>query len=489
MKFFFLTLTLFTAPVFAGDLVLTEEKLLEMVKKSNPGLDDIEATFLASKVQAEEANDKLGYELYTGYTHQNTKQKPLIIFQPVFSNINQYKVGVKKYTKYGVVLDLNRSVDTRSSSTNYNDLTTTTDEFGIQMDLWKDFMGKVTRAQLSNVESMKKKDQLQAEISKNVLTVNVRKLYWNLVANSEKIRITEELYQTAQKQAANARKRKANSISDKAEVARFESLVHARKGALLSLEYEREVLLKNLRSIFPQLNSSEIKLNKVNFDKTVFEVLACTAMIEQQENVPFNHTSYDEIVSLLKGMQAKQGNIDSSYDDIDLKLDLKFKRVGVASETSDSTHYKGSYSDSIKDLTNNDRGALSAGFLLTVPFGENKAGTAEIKKSLTEKQFNANMANIESNVMSTHRQVRKSVKLLTHVIREQKENSKQLEIRVKEMKKKFNQARIPEYALIQDEDSLLSSDLTVVDTQLLVVNTILDYISVFNTFPCSFNRK
>lgn len=479
----------FTVSSFGSDFTLTEENLLKMVKESNPSLNEIEATFLASKVQTKQANDRLGYEFYAGYNHANTKEKPLIVFQPVFSNINQYKLGVKKTTKYGVVLDLNRSIDTRSSDSSYTDLTTTTDEFGIQMDLWRNFMGKVTRAELSNANDMEKKDELQENISKGVLTSNVRKLYWNLVANQEKLRITQRLYDTAKKQAKNARKRKANSISDRAEVARFESLVHARKGSILSLEYERELLIKNLRELFPQLNKHQVKLGKVNFNKTVFEVLACTAQINKQKNVPFEHTKYDEVVTLLKGIQDNQYKIDRSYDDIDLKLDLKFKRVGVASETENGTDYFGDYETSIEDMSDNDRGALSTGLLLTIPFGENKGGTAAIKEKLTEKQLDANISNIESNVMSTHHQVKKSVELLSKVIQEQKKNSKQLAIRVKEMKKKYSQARIPEYALIQDEESLLSSDLNIVDTQLLVVTTILDYISVFNSYPCSFNRN
>ena len=57
------------------------------------------------------------------------------------------------------------------------------------------------------------------------------------------------------------------------------------------------------------------------------------------------------------------------------------------------------------------------------------------------------------------------------------------------MKRKYNQARIPEYVLIQDQDALLSSDLSIVDTQLAILNTLLDYFVVFTQTPCSFNRK
>ncbi len=489
MKYITPLVFLLSGSVFATEFVITEETLQAKVKAQNPTLSEIESTFLASKINAEEMKDRFGYEFYTGASHANTKEKALISYQPVFSNVNQYQMGVKKYTKYGVVLDLNRSVDVRSADDNYTDLTTTTDKFGIQMDLWKDFMGAITKSNFENLQDLKKKDELQEEISKNVLSVNVRKLYWSIVANSQKIKITQNLHETAKKQAADARRRKAASVSDRAEVARFESLVHQRKGSLLALEYEREVLFKNLRDLFPDLNGKEFKLGDYNIDKTIFEVLSCSAQIDGQKQVPFEHTKYDEIVGLLKSVQGRQLKVDEKYDDIDLKLDLAFQRVGVASETDDDSNYSGSYSDSVEDLRDNDRSGFSAGISLTIPFGENKKGTTAVKEAYTEKQFDANISNLETNVLSTHKQVQKSIKLLNSLIKEQRSNSKQLAIRVKEMKKKYSQARIPEYALIQDEDSLLQSDLTIVDTQLMVVNTILDYFAVFNTYPCNFNRK
>ncbi|MAX67500.1 MAG: hypothetical protein CME66_11245 [Halobacteriovoraceae bacterium] len=484
-----LVLALFSQLCLADTYKVTEQNLLVKAKTNNPTLADIEATFLSSKVKEQELADKFGYEFYSGYNYIGTKEKAIISYQPVFSNVNQYKIGVKKYTKYGVVLDANRSVDIRSTDDNYKDISTTTDEFGVQLDLWRDFMGAVSKSQVDNLKDLKKKDELQAKISKKTFEINVRRLYWQLVANEEKLRITRSLFKAAQKQAANARLRKANSISDKAEVARFESLVHQRKGSLLFLEYERELLLKNLRSFFPDLNNYELSLGKYNLSKTVFDVLACSTRIDQQKNVPYEYTDYDEVVSLLQSIKGRQIKIDKTYDSVDLKLDLKFKRTGIASETQDGTVYTGDYAGSIEDMTENDRSGLSAGVMLSVPFGEDKGSTEDVKKLLTEKQFEANIVNLNTNVISTHKQVKKSVKILAEVIKQQKANSKKLEIRVKEMKKKYSQARIPEYALIQDQDSLLQSDLAVVDTQLQVVNTILDYFTIFNQFPCTFNRK
>ncbi|MDH5414436.1 MAG: TolC family protein, partial [Flavobacteriaceae bacterium] len=337
------------------------------------------------------------------------------------------------------------------------------------------------------LDDMVIKDKLQKQISKSILVNNVRRLYWSIVAVNEKIKITNRLHSTAKKQAAVARRRKANSVSDKAEVARFESLVHQRKGSILALEYNRELLFKNLRDVIPFLNAKNLKLANYDIGKINSTVLACSGQVAQEKFVPYKHTRYDEVTKLLRKIQRRQMKIDKSYDMVDLAFELKVKRTGVASEAAGGEFY-GDYQQALDDIDGNDRSGMSAGFKLTIPFGENKKTTADVKKIRTEKEFTSDIWKLETNIKSTHTQVQNSVKLLAHVISEQKLNSKQLSIRVREMKKKYAQARVPEYALIQDEDSLLQSDLSIIDTQLLVINTLLDYLSVFDTYPCMFNR-
>lgn len=227
---------------------LTEDNLIKMANKSNPTSSEIEASFLASKVQAMELGDKFGFEAYAQYGHVDTNERAAVAFQPVFSTVNQYKVGVKKYSKYGLVLDANTSVTAQSgaseSGSTYDNLHTTKHEIGLQADLWKDFMGRISSAQFSNAKDLALKDDLQLIIGQNTFVLNVRRLYWNLVANSEKLSINKRLSLAANKQLKDSKKRKADSVSDTAEVARFESLVHQRTGQIILLEYERENLLK-----------------------------------------------------------------------------------------------------------------------------------------------------------------------------------------------------------------------------------------------------
>lgn len=475
-----------------GKTIISEETILQLAKNEvTPELDEIKATLLQAQGQEGEANDELGTDVYAGYNYSKTKQKGLIRYMPIFSPVTQYQVGIKKNFRYGVQGNLYASTDIRSKEDNtYKNLTTKTYALEINIDLWKDLFGKLTRKKLENAKVMSKQALLQSKISEKVYNISLRRLYWNLVANSEKLKISSNLYQTSLKQARDARKRKANSIADRSEVARYESQVASRKGSMLYLDYERENILKQLRSLLPSLSQKDITLGEYSLNKTVFEVLECTSMIDRIGEVPYQYTKYDELADLLKTVQTNQAVIDDKYDDIDLKLATQFKKTGVGSVANNNgTTYEGSSAAAIDDMNKNDRSGVSYGLQLTIPLGEKGSDTKDVKKEYNKRKLRANITNMENNLVATHKQISKSIKVLAEVIKTQKENSKQLSIRVKEMQKKYNQARIPEYVLIQDQDALLNSDLSIVDTQLAILNTLLDYFVVFSETPCGFNRK
>ena len=488
-----LTLTLFlslAATAQDNKVQISEESLLEIAKNEDtPQLDEIKAALLSAKAQEGEADDVLGTEVYAGYNHARTKEKGLITFMPVFSPITQYQVGVRKNFKYGLQGNVYTSIDQRSKEDNsYKDLTTATYALELNLDLWKDLFGRLTRRKLENATIMTKQAKLQADVNEKVFKIGLRRVYWSLVANNQKLKISKDLYQTALKQAKDARKRKSNSIADRSEVARYESQVASRKGSMLYLEYERENILKQLRAMLPSLSGKSVELGNYSLNKTVFEVLECTALIDKIGGVPYQYTQYDELAKLLKQVQVNQEVIDESHDDIDLKLATQFRKTGVGSEQITTNEYEGSLSDAMDDMNDNDRSGYSYGLQLTIPIGKKLNDTSDVKKEYNRRKLQANIVNMENNLVATHEQISKSIKVLGEVIKTQKENSKHLSVRLSEMKKKYNQARIPEYVLIQDQDALLSSDLSIVDTQLAILNTLLDYFVVFSETPCSFNR-
>jgi len=476
--------SLFAVPV----LTLTEDSILNLSKNSAvPELDKIEANLLQAKAEQMKAKDIFGVEGYAGYNYSETDEKGLITFIPVFSPIHQYQAGLKKNFKYGLQADLSATVDNRSSArNNYDSLHTTTYSLKLNLDLWKDAFGRVTRKKLENLDIIAKQSQLESEINKKVFRITLRKIYWALIANNQKLDIAERQYQLSIKQLKDSKKRQRNSIADVSEVARYESQTSSRKGSILLVKYERESLFKQLRNFLPDIAANELVIKNVNVDKTILDVLSCTTLIKTKKLVPYEYTKYDELVSLLKTVQTNTEVIDSSYDNIDLKLSTEFKKVGVGSEETapNSSQFEGSYDESLNNLED----GFSAGLLLTIPFGKKFSDTKEVTKKYNEKRLKANIRSMDNSLLTTHTEISKSVEYLTEIIQAQRSNSRSLKVRLREMEKKFNQARIPAFQLVQDQDALLDSDIAIVDTQLAMLNTLLDYFVVFSDTPCNFNK-
>ena len=484
-----LALFLFSTLIFAESV--SEQSLLKMATDT-PGLDEIEARLARGEGTYTKAKDALAPEAYVNYNHESTRERAIISFNPIFSPINLYQVGVKKNTKYGISADANMAVQQQSganTSSTFNDVHTVVYSFGLSFDLWKDLFGKLSRRNLENAKLSRDQARFQSEIEKHNYKLAIRKSYWALVANQEKLKITEKLLKASKKQAKDARQRRANSIADVGEVARYESQVATRKGQILRLNFEREGISKQLRDLIPNLTFSKLDLAPYQLATTVNEVLKCSMVINSHEKAPYDFTSYDEISNLLTKIRDNQKVIDETYDDIDLALSTTVKQTGVSSESNaDGSLYDGSYQEALDDIEDNNREGFEAALTLTVPLGSAKSKSQKFEESYNHKRISAEVRKLNTMLETTHIQVSNSVKLLTDAVLVQKQTSEKLGIRVKDMQKKFSQARVSVNDLIQDQDALLSSDLLVVDTQLSVLNTVLDYFSVFNQTPCEFNR-
>lgn len=473
-------------------LEVSEELLIKLAKKESPKLDEIKARLLDADSKYKMANDNLSSEAYAGYNHTTTNERAQVPFFPVYSPINRYQVGVRKNFKYGLSADISASVDQRSGANNtteFDNLHTTIYDLTLNIDLWQDLFGRMTKLKLDNAKLSYESSKLQSKIEEKAFLVAVRRMYWNLVANAEKLKISNRLLVQANKQASDARKRKRNSIADAGEVARYESQVASRKGSVLLLEYQREQIMKQLRDLVPTLNGQEIILGKYNVDKSIFDVLACTQIIDREKSTPYKYTEYDEMTELLKKVQKNQSTLDQSYDDIDIKLTTSFRQIGVASDdvNGDQTVFEGSYNDSLDDIADNDRSAFEAGLMVTIPLGDQDE-TAQVKEEYNKRRLDASIKSANNNIIATHNQISRQIRVLQEVIKTQRLNSDKLNIRLKDMRKKFSQARISVTALIQDQDALLNSDLAIIDTQLEILNSLLDYFTVFTDTPCGFNK-
>lgn len=476
---------------FSASIELSEDFLAQIAKKGSPGLMQIEAAFLGAQVREGEVNELFSPELFGRAAYAETNEKAIISFIPIWSPTKQAQLGLRQNFTGGLSAEAAVSTDQRSAVTaasKYRNISTTTLSFTLQMDLWKDLFGRMSSAQLESSQLEAKRAELERDIQTRTYNISLRRLYWSLVANQESLKISEELLKTAQKQASETNQRFRNSVAESDEVARYEAQVASRQGTLVYLEYQKEIYLKQLRNLLPELSNSELTLGEYDLSKTFDKVMACTATIASESKVPYQFTKYDEATEMIRKVRANAATLNSRYDDPDVKLYGLVKTTGVDSEQATPTVNRGSYGGSVEDFQDNNRRGYEVGLSFTMPLGDAKTQTQKSKELYDQKRLSAAIENSDSQVINTHQQLVKQVSLLNEVIRSQKINSEQLAKRLKFMRKKYEQARASVNDLIQDQDALLSSELTSIETKLMILNVLFDYLAIYTETPCEFNR-
>lgn len=490
MRKLLILLTFLTSFAFAQTIQLTETMLMEEARKGSPRLDEIEANMLALSSRKGETKDLFAPELFGGTSYAETNERPIITFIPIFSPVKQAQLGVRKNHEHGLTTQFAATTDQRSAVSpggKYRNVTTTSLAFTMQMDLWKDLFGKLSKARLANSELEARKAEIEKSIQTKSYLISLRRIFWSLVANEEAIRFSTGLLNTAKTQARETTQRFKNSVAGEDEVARYEAQVASREGTLTFLRFQRETLLKQLKTLLPQYQTKQIELATYDLDKTFNQVMACTAVIASRTDVPYDYTLYDETTKLLKETLSNYKTINSEYASADLRLYGTVKSTGVGSDQT-AQGFRGSYGASIDDMTSDNRSGYEVGLRFAVPLGDSKEDTQKTKELYDEKRLLAMINGTDSRVISTHYELAKSVKLLNDVIRAQEVTSAQLSRRLTFMKKKYQQARASVNDLVQDQDALLTSELSSIDTKLQILNVIFDYLAIYTETPCDFNR-
>lgn len=475
-------------------LKVSESFLLERAKEKVPSLEEIEAQFLSNKSKSNELNEEFSPEAFAKGSRAETNERALISFQPIFTPVTQTQFGLRQNLKYGASTSVSFFTDERDSSSspvagNFRHATTMGVNFSMQLDLWKNLFGRFSKARIELADLDVKRASLQKEIQKKNFNLGLRKIFWALVANEESLKISNELLKTAKRQLEEAKRRFKNSIADADEVARYEAQVSSRQSNILYLKYQRETLVTQLRNLMPSaLGSDEIELEGFNFNQTVVEVLSCTEFISKQTQIPYQNTSYDEVVEVLKKLKVQSNYLTSRYSDVDVKLVGNLKATGISSESSGPGHFRGSYGGAFDDINNTNRTGYEVGLQVSLPLGDAKLETKKTKEIYDEKMFYASISKSEAHVINTHKELIIAINYLNEVIKNQKLTSLQLSKRLEGMKRKYQQARVSVNELILDQDALLNSELSIIQTQLQVINIIFDYFAIFTETPCAFNR-
>ncbi|WP_372655856.1 TolC family protein, partial [Halobacteriovorax sp.] len=455
----------------------TEELIKTEVDNSAPNTLAIESTFLSLDFQREAFEENFDVNLIGSANYYKTNENSFSSFAPVSSPIKSYKVGLEKGLSSGMKVGVNTfSEQYTNSYVNKG----TTSGFGLQfsMDLYKNFLGKLTSSQRNLLKETVQRADLQKNIQKKAFYQSLRKVYWSLVANNEQLKISQKLLSLSQKQLKDSKDKFRNKIAEISEVSRSESQIADRKSRIINLQYQREVYIQQIKELLPSLSNKDISLGAYSIDDTSKELLSCIAQISSFNEPPLQYSSYDEILKSLQSEFTHQRNITDSYNKANVQLVSEVRRLGKTQ----------GYSESWDKLSDDGRTSYSAGIELKIPLGGSTAKSKELQELLDKKRFISQKEEIVGRVNAYHSQVVKNISLLQKVIQQQNINSEKLAVTLKHTKKKYNQARVSFRDLILDQDALLSSNLLEVESQLAIITTLLDYFTVYTEMPCKINK-
>lgn len=489
----FVLVAALSGPCLSQAVVLTEESVQMMAKKGSPRLDEIEAAFLSVSLDQNELKERFAPELFGKYGHAETRERALVRFQPVFSPIDQAQIGVRQNLSHGFTTSASIITDQRSAGPTaftgrFRNATTTTANFTVQMDLWRDLFGRMSKAELESADLQAKRADLEKMIAQKTFRLSLRRLYWSLVANNESMKISQELLSSAEVLAKETSQRYKNAVAEADDVARYQALVATRQGSVTYLSYQKEALIKQLQNLVPELSGKEIQLGEYNIPQTINEVLACTASIASEPKIPYQNTNYDEIVTMIRKNRDQRNTINSRYSDVDVKLYGTAKTTGVSAEPTGTNSTRGSYGDSIDDQTQNNRTGYEVGVMFSMPLGDAKKDTQKTKELYDQKRLDAALNANETYMISSHTSFARTISYLNDVVKAQRISSEQLNKRLRLMRRKYEQARVSVNDLVQDQEAYLSSELTTIDVRLQIINTLFDYLVVYPETPCAFNR-
>ncbi len=474
----FIGLYLFTQASFAQPVVFSEWYIKNALDNNPPTAQEIEASFLGVK-QVEMANrDAYSWRLDGKGEVGKSDARLLSNFDGgVVTRASQFSLDIVKPTQYGIDLSVG-AFGQKTSNAFISDAATAGVSVGLSMDLYQNFLGRSTNSELRRSSLAVQRAKLEKGINLKVFKSNLRKLYWALVANNEQQRLLSSLVDSAYHQYQEATRRQKAAVADSGEVARYRSQWTTRKASHLSLQYRRGEIVKSIKRLLPELNGKEVILPEYSVDNTIQEVLACSSMISYYKTAPLQFTAYDEIVNLLNQEESLEKKIANTYNDPSVELYGEYSNVG-------RDFGYGAARDNYND---DGRSTRTVGLKVSIPFGGSKTDTKDVKVLLARNKYKAQARGTISQIRSFHAETAKIINILQDVVRNQKETNKYLDKSLKVSRRKYKQARISVQELISEQDSHLQSRLSEIDTNLTIINTLMDYFSIYTEMPCKLNK-
>jgi outer membrane protein TolC len=466
--------------VFSADLqVLNEKKIVEIHREQS-----LINKSLAAQKQSSDLNSSLLDESYQARLHAkvsyaHSAEKATNPFQPVISPAQDWNLSVEQNLRRGVGVSVGFFGSQNSAVDNsFSDATQVGAKAQISFDLWKNFLGRKDQKLLKSAQAQKNRAELNFKIESHSSEIEARKIFWSLVAVEQSIELAKQLLISAEKQLQDAIKRNAAGVADRGEVARYRSQVDSRNSSVLLFQYEKELLWQGLDQQWDQFQSRLWKIELKEGDLKSLLVQQCISKISTSKEVPVKSSFFDEISELLQQETEAELKLADTHSSVDLQLFAQAQTTGVSN----------SYSKAQKDLSDERRAGYAVGVQLTVPLGSASTRSEAALKLIKKNSLQAQSLSFQKQLSATHETMVKSLELLSLGLKNQIQNSKNLQINYQEVQKKFQQGRIPVSTLILEQDALFQSQLQEISFKKQLAHSVLSYFKIFSEFDCEWNQ-
>ncbi|MDA7705584.1 TolC family protein [Rickettsiales bacterium] len=447
---------------------LNPQTIKKEIFKDPARIKEIENYLINSKINENTILENFQPKITGAYSYEETNQE-FENFFPVISPSTSFETAIEKTFQSGIEASIG-NISTRRKFGTARPETRNALFFNTNIDLYKNFLGKTSKSQVKNVKLQKQIANLQKQIDSRIFEFAVLKIYYDLILNSESIRISEKLLKLSQKQLKDLQKKYNNKIANIDDVERQRIEVISRDSKILSLKKEKEIYLKRLRQLLPNLSDKNIKLSKYNYNQIERKFLSLTDMISSKNKAPKEFTLYDEILKKEKKSYKMQKKINSTHSDIDISLNAQIQRFDG----------NNSLSDSYENIpSNKDDEYYSIGAKVIIPFGKVKKENEKLKIKSSHLSYLIKKEQLLSELDSYHLEFISNAKLLQKSLKNQKISAKSSKIILNESRKKYKQARISLQTLIDDQNMDLETSLSSISISQRFLDLIFNYLTIF----------
>ena len=470
----------FTNQAVAQKLSLNEAIVTKMARQSNPTALKLQSLRVSSLLKHESEKANYGTALTSELSYASSEEQPVIQVAPVFQPAATIAAGLQKRTPWGLAGSAGIYSEQYTTANKAIDQATQVGlKLSLEINLWKNLLGRLDQLKLKTAEFELKKNELIVSFQQKQFEMDVRKIYWSLVANNMSQKLNLELVHSAQKQLKEAKKRYNQAVADKGEVARYEAQLSSRQASLLFFDHQKNLLESQLKRLVPELSRFQIDLQDLDIKKQQAKVSQCIGQIMASPSAPSqNFSSIGEIISLINRIETSSTSLSTWTDSADVKFKAQLKQSSTAQ----------GYAGSIENYPEQSRPGVQLALEFSLPLNPSLSAVSQSQMTLSKLNARSEASDLLAQLKSEHTKTRQSLTLLAEATKTLNQAVKHLDLSLATSKKKYEQARIDINTLIMEQDNLFNSQLSEIDTKHQVIHLVYDYFKTFDKFPCSINR-